>query len=154
MIPTTTTPTTRATTAAASAPAASDHRVVVRSSRTQLVVGGALVLATVGVAVGVALTVRSAGGAGEVAAPTTAAVATYAVGDAAHGGPGSRAGVLRAAPAAAAPSAAVTGETAHGGPGSRTDAVRPLAPRPSDVRVADVAHGSAGYVVTATAARP
>jgi hypothetical protein len=123
---TTTTPAIRPTTASASAPAASERPVVVRTSRAQRVAGGALVLAAVGVAVGVSLVDRSAGTAAEVAAPTVAAppfaaAAAYAVGDTAHGGPGSRADVLRDAPSTSAPSAAVTGETAHGGPGSRTD---------------------------------
>lgn len=101
MIPTTTTRTTSpttGTTARVSAPASSDRPVVVRSGRAQLVAGGLVVLAAVGVAAGVSLVVRTGGTAAEVAAPTSAAAATYAVGDAAHGGPGSRADVLRDAP--------------------------------------------------------
>jgi hypothetical protein len=158
MTPTTTTPAFRPTTARAPQPDPSDRPVVVRSSRARLVAVGALVLA-VGVAVVVSLMVRSGGTATEVASPTVAAAAASTVGDTAHGGPGSRADVLRDAPSTPARSAAAPGETVHGGPGSRTDAVRPLAPHPSDVRVADapvadVAHGTAGAIVTASSGRP
>jgi hypothetical protein len=157
MIPTTTTRTTSpttGTTARASAPGSSDRPVVV-GNRAQLVAGGLAVLAAVGVAAGVGLVVRTGGTAADVVAPTNAAAPLYAVGDAAHGGPGSRADVIRDAPWAPASSAAAAalGETAHGGPGSRTDAVRSIVARPSVVRVADVAHGTAGSVVVTAAAR-
>jgi hypothetical protein len=72
----------------------------------------------------------------------------------AHGGPGSRTEVVSAGVPVLVADAPVQGELSHGGLGSRADYVRPTAPRQAaEVRIADVAHGTAGSVVSAVAAR-
>jgi hypothetical protein len=128
-----------------------------RSHRVPFLVVGVLALAAVGVAVGALVSYRSAPGVG-ISAPAltsgTTVATTHTIGDTAHGGPGSWADVVRADTTAAAVTPQATGDVvSHGGPGSRTDSVRRPAPRHAiDVRIADVAHGTAGFVVTAVAA--
>jgi len=136
---------------------AAQRPTVHRSRRVPFVVAGALALAAVGVTLGALGSHRSAPGV-EISVPVlasgTTVATTHTVGDTAHGGPGSWADVVRADTTAAAGTPQVTGDASHGGPGSRTDAVRPSAPpQATNVRIADVAHGTAGSVVTAVAAR-
>jgi hypothetical protein len=164
MTKTTTAPTSTPTTTLSPRPAdkptithAAERSSVHRSRRVPFVVVGALTLAAVGVTVGTLVSQRSAPGV-DISVPVltsgTTVATTHTIGDTAHGGPGSWADAVRADTTAAATTPQVTGDSSHGGPGSRTDAVRPSAPRhATNVRIADVAHGTAGSVVTAVAAR-
>ena len=165
MTKTTTAPTSTPTTTLSPRPAdkptithAAERSSVHRSRRVPFVVVGALTLAAVGVTVGALVSHRSAPGV-DISVPVltsgTTVATTHTIGDTAHGGPGSWADVVRADTTAAEATPQVTGDVvSHGGPGSRRDSVRPPAPRHSiDVRIADVAHGTAGSVVTAVAAR-
>ena len=130
---------------------------VEHSTRPALAVGAAVILGAVALAVAGTLVTRST--TADTTSDTTPAVAVagpvsaYVVGDASHGGPGSRADAVTAPRSAPVVSATVTGELSHGGPGSRGDAVRPSTPATTVEPVADVAHGTAGSVVVTTAAR-
>jgi hypothetical protein len=135
-----------------------ERPTVHRSRRVPFVVAGAIALAAVGVTLGALVSHRSAPGVENsvpVLTSSTTVATTHTFGDTAHGGPGSWADVVRADTTAAAATPQLTGDVvSHGGPGSRADSVRPSAPRhATNVRIADVAHGTAGSVVTAVAAR-
>ncbi|MFN8158596.1 MAG: hypothetical protein U0R68_14360 [Candidatus Nanopelagicales bacterium] len=149
---------TSTTLTTAPAPTARDDvPQVEHSTRPALAVGAAVILGAVALAVAGTLVSRSTTPdttpdtvpAVAVAGP----VAAYVVGDASHGGPGSRADAVTALRCSPAVSATVAGELSHGGPGSRSDLVRPSAPTTTVEPVADVAHGTAGSVVVTTAAR-
>jgi hypothetical protein len=164
----TTTTTITTTPTATPAPLADALRVVPDAerptvhhrSRLPFVAAGALALVVATVTTGVLVT--------RAAVPTESATTTpvvlpvprtIAVGDVAHGGPGSRGDVVHVATPVVLPGRPVQGELSHGGTGSRADYVRPLvrpetpAARTADVRITDVAHGSAGSIKTAVAAR-
>lgn len=144
-------------TTAASPSIGADRPSVEHSTRPALAVGAAVILGAVALAVAGTLVSRSTtpdtAPATVPAVAVAGPVAAYVVGDASHGGPGSRADAVTAPRSAPAVSATVAGELSHGGPGSRSDLARPSAPVTTVEPVADVAHGTAGSVVVTTAAR-
>ena len=157
MIPSATTLSTTTETGTAAVDA--DRPVVEGRDRRALLVGAVAIVAAVGIAAGGALLVRSTTTEPTApAAPAPLTARTAEVDHVSHGGPGSRADIIATA---AVPAAALPDEVSHGGPGSRTDAVHVVAPTVAvplvtavEARVADVAHGTAGSIVSATAARP
>lgn len=145
---------TSTTQTTADAPTVSDDvPQVEHSTRPALAVGAVVILGAVALAVASTLVSRSPT---PDATPATAAAgraAVHVVGDASHGGPGSRADAVTAPRSAPADFGTIAGELSHGGPGSRSDLARPSAPATTVEQIADVAHGTAGSVVVTAAAR-